>query len=95
MADSGDRLPVVLMAAVPVLVVRAGVSFLRFQARRKRGVRRFRRVLAASGLPAADADRLAQAYHAAGSLREILRSSLPRRGIRVGRARPSPPDGSG
>ncbi len=76
MARDQDRLPVVLMAAIPVLAVRIGVGFLRFQARRKRGVREFRRALIESGLTRAQAARLAQTYHGAGSLREILRRPI-------------------
>ena len=75
--DRGDRLPVVLMATLPVLSIRVGVTFLRLQARRKRGVRRFRHTLEAGGMPRREADLLAQAYHEAGSLRNMLRSSLP------------------
>ncbi len=72
MVDRGDRLPVVLMATLPGLMVRVGVVFLRFQSERKRGVRRFRRTLVAGGMPPDGAARLAQAYHEAGSLRGIL-----------------------
>ena len=77
MADHGDRLPVVLMAAVPILTVRLGVTFVRFQSRRKRGVRRFRRALEAGGMPKEGAARLAQAYHEASSLRKMIRGALP------------------
>jgi hypothetical protein len=77
MAERGDRLPVVLMATVPVLTLRVGVGFVRFQAGRKRGVRQFRKALVQGGLSKDQADRLAQVYHDAGSIRKILRSSLP------------------
>ncbi len=73
MTQDHDRLPVVLIAAIPVLAVRVGVGFVRFQSRRKRGVRRFRRELIAGGMPPAQAARLAQTYHEAGSLRTMLR----------------------
>lgn len=73
MVEDQDRLPVVLMATLPVLGVRVAVGFLRFQSRRKRGVRRFRRVLIDSGMPPFQAAVLAQAYHEAGSFRGILR----------------------
>jgi len=72
--DSGD-VPVVIAAAVPILAMQVGVGFLRFQVRRKRGVRRFRRALIRGGLPKDQAARLAQAYHDAGSLRLILRGA--------------------
>ncbi len=72
MARDRDGLPVVLMAAVPIVAMQLGMGFLRFQARRKRGVRAFRKALALSGMPREQAVRLAQAYHDAGSLRKIL-----------------------
>ncbi|HYM38829.1 MAG TPA: hypothetical protein VEY12_01615 [Thermoplasmata archaeon] len=75
MARDRDGLPVVIAAAVPLLAMQVGVGFLRFQVRRKRGVRRFRRDLVRSGMPKDQAARLAQAYHEAGSLRKILRGS--------------------
>jgi hypothetical protein len=75
MAPSGDRLPVVLMSTVPVLAVSIGMGFIRFQARRKLGVRDFRRTLEQSGMPRSQAARLAQTYHEAGSLRKILQGA--------------------
>jgi len=63
----------VLMAALPGLTIRFGLTFLRFQSRRKEGVRRFRDALEARGMPPWEAGLLAQSYHEAGSLREILR----------------------
>lgn len=76
MAEDGDRLPVVLMAALPILATRLGVEFLRFQSRRKRGVRRFRRTLVRGGMNRKEAATLAQQYHEAGSVRELLRAGL-------------------
>lgn len=73
MARDRDGLPVVVMAAVPLLAMQIGVGFVRFQARRKRGVRRFRRELIRAGLPREQAARLTQAYHDAGSVRQLLR----------------------
>lgn len=73
MAQDQDRLPVVLMASLPPLGWHVAVGFLRFQSRRKKGVRRFRRALIAGGLSREQASRLAEAYHEAGSIREILR----------------------
>jgi len=73
MARDRDGLPVVVLAAVPLLAMQIGVGFVRFQARRKRGVRRFRHELVRAGMPKDQAARLAQAYHDAGSVRQILR----------------------
>ena len=74
MADHGDRLPVVLMATLPVLATRFGWGFLRYQARRKRGVREFRKELLRSGMPQDQAERLAQTYHEIGSVRSLIRT---------------------
>ena len=51
MSDRGTRLPVVLLEFLPSLAARFGWGFLRYQARRKRGVRAFRRELLRSGMP--------------------------------------------
>lgn len=75
MVRGTDGIPV-LMAAVPLIAMQFGVGFLRFQNRRKRGVRAFRRALVRSGMPRDQAARLAQAYHDAGSLRKILRGTV-------------------
>lgn len=72
-AEDGDRLPVVLMASLPGLTIRFGVGFLRLQARRKRGVRQFRRALVKSGMDPRQAASLAQRYHDAASVRVLLR----------------------
>lgn len=73
MARDQDGLPVIVMAAVPLFAVQFGVEFLRFQHRRKRGVRAFRRTLVRGGMSKEQAGRLAQSYHEAGSLRQIIR----------------------
>lgn len=73
MGRDRDGVPVIVAAAVPLLAMQAGVGFLRFQVRRKSGVRRFRRALLSSGVPEELAARLAQTYHEAGSVRAILR----------------------
>ena len=75
MARDRDSLPVVLVAAIPVVAIRLSMGFLRFQARRKRGVQRFRETLMQSGMPREQAARLAQSYHDAGSLRKVLRAA--------------------
>lgn len=79
MAPDREGLPVVVMAAVPLVAVQLGFEFLRFQSRRKRGVRSFRRTLVRGGMSKEQAARLAQTYHEAGSLRELVRSALRNR----------------
>ncbi len=76
MADRGDRLPLVLLAGLPAVATRFGWGFLRYQARRKRGVRAFRRALLRSGMPRDRVEPLAQAYHDIGSVRSLLRTGL-------------------
>ncbi len=76
MARERDGTAVVLAAGVPLLAMQLGVGSLRFLSRRKRGVRAFRRALVRSGMPRDEANRLAQAYHEAGSLRLILRNAV-------------------
>ena len=76
MADGGDRLPVVLLGTLPGLAARFGWGFLRYQARRKRGVRAFRRALVRSGMPRDRVEPLAQAYHDIGSVRSLFRTGL-------------------
>ena len=76
MADRGDRLPVVLLGTLPGLGARFGWGFLRYQARRKRGVRAFRRALLRSGIPRDRVEPLARAYHDIGSVRSLLRTGL-------------------
>lgn len=76
MARTSDGVPAILAAAVPLLSMQLGVEFLRFQVRRKRGVRMFRRTLVRGGLSKEQAGQLAQAYHEAGSVRLLLRGAL-------------------
>lgn len=76
MSDRGDRLPVVLMGTLPGLAARFGWGFLRYQARRKRGVRAFRRALLRSGMPRDRVEPLARAYHDIGSVRSLLRTGV-------------------
>jgi len=77
MSERGDRLPVILLGNLPGLAARFGWGFLRYQARRKRGVRAFREALLRSGLPRDRVDPLAQAYHDIGSVRRLLRTGRP------------------
>ena len=74
MSDRGDRLPVVLLEVLPVLAARFGWDFLRYQARRKRGVRAFRRALLRSGMSRDRVEVLTRAYHDVGSVRRLLRT---------------------
>lgn len=76
MTDRGERLPLVLLGTLPGLAARLGWGFLRYQAGRKRGVRRFRRALLRSGMPRDRVEPLAQAYHDIGSVRSLLRTGL-------------------
>jgi len=76
MADRGDRLPVILLGTLPGLAARFGWGFLRYQARRKRGVQAFRRALLRSGMPRDRVEPLAQAYHDIGSVRSLLRTGV-------------------
>ncbi len=75
MARNGPGVAVILIARIPVVAVRLGMGFLRYQARRRQGVRRFHETLVRSGMPREQADRLAQGYHEAGSLTKVLRSA--------------------
>ena len=76
MAREREGLPIAAMAAVPRIAMQLSIEFLRFQNRRKRGVRSFRRTLIRSGLTREQATRLAQAYHEVGSFRKILQSAV-------------------
>ncbi len=76
MARSSDGMPVILAAAVPLLSMQLGMEFLRFQVRRKRGVRAFRRTLVRGGMSKEKAGQLAQTYHEAGSVRLLLRGAI-------------------
>jgi len=69
---------------LPILVLKAGVAFLRLKARRNRGVRVFRRQLRHSGLSKEQIDGLVTDYEQMGR----LRSYLPRevRGFRFMRS---------
>ncbi len=74
MSETRKGPAVVLLAVVPIVLLRLGVGLLRFESRRRRGVRRFRRALVAGGLNPAQATRLARMYHEAGSIRHVLRA---------------------
>lgn len=76
MASDRGGTAVIIAAAVPLFAMQVGVGFLRFQVRRKRGVRSFRHALRQSGMSKEQAARLAQAYHEAGSIRTIIRGRL-------------------
>lgn len=69
-------LPVVLAATVPVLLLRLGVVFVRLKAKRRGGVRAFRRALLRGGMRPQDADRLAAEFESYGRLRSYLPAGL-------------------
>jgi hypothetical protein len=75
MARDGPGVAVILIAGIPVVAIRLGMGFLRYQARRRQGVQRFRETLVRGGMPREQAARLAQSYHEAGSLTKVLRSA--------------------
>ncbi len=79
--SEGDRLPLVLAATVPILLLRFGAEYLRFLGRRRLGVLAFERTLLEGGMPPERAGQLAQTYHEMGSLVNLLR------GARLGRSR--------
>lgn len=61
---------------MPILVVKAGVAFLRLKARRNRGVRVFRRQLKHSGLSKEQIKGLVTDYARLGRLRSYLPGDL-------------------
>ena len=77
MSDREDRLSVIVLENLPGLAARFGWGFLRYQARRKRGVRAFRKELLRSGMPRDRVEPLAQAYHDIGSVRRLIRGGIP------------------
>jgi len=74
-------LPVVLAASIPVLLVRLGVVFVRLKAKRRGGVRAFRRALLRGGMRPEDADRLAAQFESYGRLRSYLPEGLGLRAL--------------
>lgn len=72
-------MPVALAAAVPVLLVRLGLVYVRFKVKRRRGVRVFRQALVRGGMNRAMATRLAAEYEAIGRLRNYLGQGVPLR----------------
>ena len=75
MSDRGDRLPLVLAAAVPILALRLGAEYLRFLGKRRLGGRTFEQALLDAGMPPDRAGQLAQTYHEIGSLSSILKAA--------------------
>jgi hypothetical protein len=73
MARDGPGVAVILIAGIPFVAIRLGMGFLRYQAKRRQGVQRFRETLVRGGMPREQAARLAQSYHEAGSLTKVLR----------------------
>jgi len=66
--------PVLVAAAAPLAVRLAG-TYVWFLARRRRGVRAFRKALRAGGLTPAQAAVLSHVYEEASSVRRILKAS--------------------
>ncbi len=73
-----------IVAAVPVLVLRLGVAFLRMKVKRRRGVRVFRRQLKHSGFSREQVKGLVADYEEMGRLRDYLPGEL--RGFRFMRS---------
>ncbi len=73
---SDVTMPVALAATVPVLVLRIGIGFLRMKAKRRRGVRAFRRALVRGGMSPEAARHLAEEYESFGRLRTYLPEGL-------------------
>ncbi len=70
-----DGAPFVAFAAmVPGLAMRLGVGVLRLKAKRRAGVRRFRRALVRGGMRPQHANQLAAEYELIGRLRTYLPS---------------------
>jgi len=65
-------LPVALAAAIPLLLLRLGASFVRVKVKRRAGVRRFRAALVRGGMSRGAAERLAAEYESYGRLRTYL-----------------------
>ena len=79
MARDRDSLPVVLVAAIPVVAIRLSVGFLRFQARRRRGVQRFRETLMQSGMTDEQAFKLSEQYMSSLNLGGIIAKAVGHR----------------
>ena len=69
-------LPVAVAAAVPLLIFRLGVVFVRVKARRRKGVRAFRKALLLGGMNREQANELSAQYASYGRLRTYLREGL-------------------
>jgi len=76
-------LPLVLAAAIPVLVLRLGVVFLRLKRKRRGGVRAFRKALLRGGMRREDAARLADQFASYGRLRSYLPEGMGLRGLPI------------
>jgi hypothetical protein len=74
--SSGIGMPVVIAAAVPLLLVRLGLTFVRMKAKRRGAVRRFRRALLRGGMSPKFAARLVVDYEALGRIRSYLPRGL-------------------
>lgn len=57
---------------VPVLLVKFGLTFLRYEMRRKRGVRAFKKELRAQNMGREHVNLLTKSYQSAGSVRNLI-----------------------
>ena len=57
---------------VPVLLVRFSLAFLRYEMRRKRGVRAFKKELRAQNMGREHVNLLTKSYQSAGSVRNLI-----------------------
>ncbi len=57
---------------VPVLLVKFGLAFLRYEMRRKRGVRAFKKELRAQNMGREHVNLLTKSYQSAGSVRNLV-----------------------
>ncbi len=64
---------------IPVLLVKFGLTFLRYEMRRKRAVRVFKRELRAQNMGRGHVDLLTKTYQSAGSVRSLI-SDIGKRG---------------
>ena len=74
--NSGIGMPVAIAAAVPILLVRLGFTFVRMKAKRRGAVRRFRRALLRGGMAPELAERFVADYEKLGRLRSYLPKGL-------------------
>lgn len=57
---------------IPVLLVKFGLTFLRYEMRRKKGVRTFKKELRAQNMGREHVNLLTKSYQSAGSIRSLI-----------------------